>query len=92
MRTKKMQKKRKRIKITVLLILFALCIPTLIVPGCTRLTSIIAQMPELDLKAIEEQNEASIFYTSDGEMLTEYFSYENRIWTPLSEIPVSLLV
>lgn len=43
--------------------------------------------PELDIAKIEDQSETSFIYDKDGNLITEYFGFENRIWAPIEEIP-----
>lgn len=49
--------------------------------------SIIDSAPPLDLTKIEEQSQTSFFYDQDGNPVTEYFGFENRVWASLDEIP-----
>ncbi len=46
--------------------------------------------PELDIAKIEDQSETSFIYDKDGNLITEYFGFENRIWAPIEEIPKTL--
>lgn len=86
-RTRKQIHRTRIIKTMIALFLLAIIVPLFILPGCSKVTEIISGTPELDLSAIEEQNEASFFYDLDGNIITEYFSYENRTWAPIDEIP-----
>ena len=49
--------------------------------------SIIDSAPPLDLTKIEDQSQTSFFYDQDGNPVTEYFGFENRVWASLDEIP-----
>lgn len=46
--------------------------------------------PELDIAKIEDQSETSFIYDKDGNLITEYFGFENRVWAPIEEIPKTL--
>lgn len=46
--------------------------------------------PELDIAKIEDQSETSFIYDKDGNLITEYFGFENRVWAPIDEIPQTL--
>jgi penicillin-binding protein 1A len=43
--------------------------------------------PELDIRQIEEQAEASFIYDRHGNLITTYHGLENRIWASIDEIP-----
>jgi len=43
--------------------------------------------PELDVAQIEDQSETSFIYDKDGNLITEYYGYENRVWATIDEIP-----
>ena len=58
--------------------------------GAGAVKSIIDGAPPLDISKIEEQSETSFFYDQDGNPITEYFGFENRIWASLDEIPDKL--
>ncbi|NLJ40883.1 MAG: hypothetical protein GX352_04650 [Clostridiales bacterium] len=46
--------------------------------------------PELDVVRIEDQNETTFIYDKFGNLITEYYGFENRIWAPIDEIPDNL--
>jgi penicillin-binding protein 1A len=46
--------------------------------------------PALDIDLIENQSQTSHIYDKDGNLITEYFGFENRVWVPLEEIPKQL--
>lgn len=46
--------------------------------------------PELDVVQIQDQNETTFIYDKFGDLITEYYGYENRIWAPIDEIPENL--
>jgi len=52
--------------------------------------SIIGGAPPLDIAKIQEQSQTTFFYDQDGNPVTEYFGFENRIWATLDEIPDKL--
>ncbi|NLN40758.1 MAG: glycosyl transferase, partial [Clostridiales bacterium] len=49
--------------------------------------SIIDNAPPLDLAKIEDQSQTTFIYDQDGNLITEYFGLENRVWATLDEIP-----
>lgn len=51
------------------------------------LKSIIDNAPPLDLAKIEDQSQTTFIYDQDGNLITEYFGLENRVWATLDEIP-----
>ncbi|HHU62962.1 MAG TPA: PBP1A family penicillin-binding protein [Clostridiales bacterium] len=75
-----------RIFIIVILLVFFIGIGAVFGIGKAYLDS----TPELDLEKIENQSEASFIYDANGELLTEYYGYEYRIWASLDEIPEDL--
>ncbi len=46
--------------------------------------------PELDVVQIQDQSETTFIYDKFGNLITEYYGYENRIWAPIEEIPEDL--
>lgn len=46
--------------------------------------------PELDLDPIENQSRSSFIYDMHGNLVTEYYGYENRVWVSIDEIPQML--
>ncbi|HZJ58484.1 MAG TPA: transglycosylase domain-containing protein [Clostridia bacterium] len=46
--------------------------------------------PELDVVQIQEQSETTFIYDKYGNLITEYYGYENRIWAAIDEIPETL--
>lgn len=52
--------------------------------------SIIEGAPPLDIGKIKDQSQTSFFFDQDGELITEYFGFENRVWATLDEIPERL--
>lgn len=46
--------------------------------------------PELDVVQIQEQSETTFIYDKFGNLITEYYGYENRVWAPVEEIPETL--
>ena len=46
--------------------------------------------PELDVVQIQDQNETTFIYDKFGNLITEYYGFENRIWAPIEEIPETL--
>lgn len=46
--------------------------------------------PELDVAQIQDQSETSFIYDKDGNLITEYYGYENRVWASIDEIPEML--
>lgn len=46
--------------------------------------------PELDVVQIQDQNETTFIYDKYGNLITEYYGYENRIWASINEIPENL--
>jgi penicillin-binding protein 1A len=89
-RTQKQKRRKKIIKSSIFIFILIIIVPLFVLPGCSKLTEIISGTPELDLTAIEQQNEASFFYDIHGNVITEYFSYENRTWAPIDEIPLQM--
>ncbi len=75
-----------RIFIIVILLLFCVGIGAVFGIGKAYLDS----TPELDLEKIENQSEASFIYDANGELLTEYYGYEYRVWASLDEMPEDL--
>lgn len=43
--------------------------------------------PELDVAQIEDQSETSFIYDKNGNLITEYYGYENRVWASIDEMP-----
>ena len=58
--------------------------------GAGAVKSIIEAAPPLDVGKIEELSQTTFFYDQDGEPITEYFGFENRVWATLDEIPIKL--
>jgi penicillin-binding protein 1A len=46
--------------------------------------------PELDVVQIQDQSETTFIYDKHGNLITEYYGYENRIWATIDEIPETL--
>lgn len=46
--------------------------------------------PELDVVQIQDQSETTFIYDKFGNLITEYYGYENRVWAPIEEIPQTL--
>ena len=46
--------------------------------------------PELDVVQIQDQSETSFIYDKYGNLITEYYGYENRIWASVDEMPETL--
>lgn len=46
--------------------------------------------PELDVAQIQDQSETSFIYDRYGNLITEYYGYENRVWATIDEIPEML--
>jgi penicillin-binding protein 1A len=58
--------------------------------GAGAVKSIIQAAPPLDVGKIEELSQTTFFYYQNGEPITEYFGFENRVWATLDEIPIKL--
>jgi penicillin-binding protein 1A len=58
--------------------------------GAGAVKSIIQAAPPLDVGKIEELSQTTFFYDQNGEPITEYFGFENRVWATLDEIPIKL--
>lgn len=91
----RMQKKNKKIKSNkhILKSIALVGLAIILVAGffgAGAVKSIIEDAPPLDIGVIEEQSQTSFFYDQDGEPITEYFGFENRVWATLDEIPVRL--
>jgi len=78
-----MKKRTKGILITALLLIFALGAGTIL----GALTWIIQDTP--DISDYKGSSEATLIYSSDGELLTKLFK-ENRVYVPLERIPQNL--
>ncbi|HZJ82480.1 MAG TPA: transglycosylase domain-containing protein [Clostridia bacterium] len=46
--------------------------------------------PELDVVQIQDQNETTFIYDKFGNLITEYYGFENRVWAPIDEMPETL--
>ena len=55
--------------------------------GAGAVKSIIDNAPPLDLTKIKDQSQTTFIYDQDGNLITEYFGLENRVWATLDEIP-----
>lgn len=82
-------KKGRKILKFMFLTFAMLCLVVAVVGGWI-VKSYIDEAPPLDLSKIEEQSETSFFYDINGNPITEYFGYENRIWASIDEIPEKL--
>jgi len=86
---KAVSKKKRSIGRNLFAMVAILCFIIIITGGCV-VKAYIDEAPPLDLSKIEEQSETSFFYDINGNPITEYFGYENRIWASIDEIPEKL--
>lgn len=52
--------------------------------------SYLESVPELDFALVAEQDQATVLYDVNNEILGNYYSLENREWAELEDIPVNL--
>lgn len=52
--------------------------------------SYLESVPELDIALVSGQDQATVLYDVNGEVLGNYYSLENREWAKLDEIPLNL--
>jgi len=93
-RKKKTGEKTKFISLgTVLKYIFVMCLIIGTAAAAVAVwiaKSYIESAPALNLDRIENQSETSFIYDQDGQLITEYYNYENRVWVPIEEIPKML--
>ena len=52
--------------------------------------SYLETVPEIDFTQVTGQDQASILYDANGEVIGNYYNMENREWAELSEVPENL--